>query len=40
MRADEAIYMRPAGGKGALGAEIKRRREEIMGAFERGRRMG
>ena len=40
MRAEEAIYMRPAGGKGALGVEIKRMREGMMGAAERGRGMG
>ena len=40
MRADEAKYMIPAGGKGALGAEIKRVREGRMGAAERGRGMG
>ena len=40
MRADEAIHIRPAGGKGAHGAEIKRMREGMMGAAERGRRMG
>ena len=38
-RADEAKYMRPAEGKEALWAEIKRVREGIMGGAERRQRM-